>query len=202
MKAPAAILAASVLIFSLALSGTSLARGADAAAQVGEPLPSGAPTQPYELAAWCFGAMSEYLDIYDKVKPDLRDIDKLFGSEVKNEKDPYTQDIAAAREELKILSGAVEAAEKASPQVIAPQGSQAVKLGRSIWVVAEQGSHRELARAWLSWAMPDRCASNARELATKSALMGQLLKYNAPSATDTPPPEPAAPPEPEPAPKP
>ncbi len=195
MKAPASILAASILAFSLALSGSGLARGADrapdAAADVGEPLPPGAPTQPYELAAWCFGAMSEYLDIYDKVKPDLRDIDKLFGSEVKNEKDPYTQDIAAAREELKVLSGAVEAAEKASPQVIAPQGSQAVKLGRSIWVVAEQGSHRELARAWLSWAMPDRCASNARELATKSALMGQLLKYNAPSATDTPPPEPA-----------
>ncbi len=195
MKASAAIVAASVLVLSLALSGTGLARGADnaagATAGVGEPLPSGAPTQSYELAAWCFGAMSEYLDIYDKVKPDLRDIDKLFGSEVKNEKDPYTQDIAAAREELKVLSGAVEAAEKASPQVIAPQGSQAVKLGRSIWVVAEQGSHRELARAWLSWAMPDRCAANARELATKSALMGQLLRYNAASATDTPPPEPA-----------
>ena len=206
MKAPASIFAASVLAFSLALSGSGLARDADqasnAAAGVGEPLPSGAPTQSYELAAWCFGAMSEYLNIYDKVKPDLRDIDKLFGSSVKNEKDPYTQDIAAARDELKVLSGAVEAAEKASPQVIAPQGSQAVKQGRSIWIVAEQGSHRELARAWLSWAMPDRCAANARELATKSALMGQLLKYNAPSATDTPPPEPAAPPEPAPAPKP
>lgn len=163
----------------------------------GEPLPPGAPTQPYELTAWCYGAMSEYLDIYERVKPDLRAIDKQFGSSVPNEKDPYSADMAAARGELKVLADAVVAAEKASPSPIAPRGAAAIKLGRSIWTPAETKTSRELARAWLSWGMPDRCDSTARTLAANSALLGKALNYNSPSATDSaPPPAPieAAPP--------
>src|SRR5437763_8921435 len=166
MKARVSHLVAPFVAFGLAFGSGGLALGAvTVGSDRGEPLPAGAPTQPYELAAWCYGAMSEYLSIYETVKPDLRAIDKLFGSSVKNEKEPYAQDMAAARDELKVLAGAVEAAEKASPQVIAPKGVEAVNSGRSIWSVAEQGSHRELARAWLSWGLPDRCDSNARELA-------------------------------------
>ena len=144
----------------------------------GEPLPAGAPTDEYELSAWCYGAMSEYLDVYDRVKPDLRAIDKTFGTSAPGEKEPYSADMAAARDELKVLAGAVEAAEKASPSPIAPQGAAAIKLGRSIWTPAEEKTRRELARAWLSWAMPDRCDSTARALTTKSALLGQALQYN------------------------
>src|SRR5665213_2535684 len=154
----------------------------------GESLPPGAPTQPYELTAWCYGAMSEYLDIYERVKPDLRAIDKAFGSSVKNEKDPYSADMAAAHVELKVLAAAVVAAEKASPNPIAPQGAAAIKLGRSIWTPAEEKTSRELARAWLSWGMPDRCDSTARSLAANSALLGKALSYNNPSATESPPP--------------
>lgn len=168
----------------------------------GEPLPAGAPAQPYELAGWCYGAMAEYLTIYEQVKPDLRDIDRLFGSSVKNEAEPYHDDIAAAHQELKVLGGAIEAAEKASPQVIAPRGVEAIKMGRAIWAPAEGHTRRELARAWLSWALPDRCDSNARELAAKSALLGQVLKYNAPSATDGQAPAESAPPPPAPPAKP
>lgn len=160
--------------------------GAARADSVGEPLPPGAPADPYELAAWCYGAMGEYLAVYDRVKPEIRAIDKLFGSSVTNESEPYHSDVAAARSELKVLAGAVEAAEKASPQPISERGAQAVKTGRMIWSPAEQGTKRELARAWMSWALPDRCDSNARELAARSALLGQVLKYNAPSATDAP----------------
>jgi hypothetical protein len=177
-----------VLAFGLALA----AGGAGRAATEAEPLPTSAPTQPYDLAAWCYGAMSEYLDVYDRVKPELRDIDKLFGSSVKNESEPYASDMAAAREELKVLAGAVTAAEKASAQVISTEGAQAVKMGRAIWTPAEEKTRRELARAWLSWALPDRCDSNARDLTTKSALLGKVLKYNTTSATDTPPPDPGS----------
>jgi hypothetical protein len=186
MKAPGPFPAA--LAFGLALASAGVARAQTDA----EPLPTSAPTQPYELAAWCYGAMSEYLDVYDRVKPDLRDIDKLFGSSVKNEREPYASDMAAAREELTVLADAVTAAEKASAQVISPQGAQAVKMGRAIWTPAEEKTRRELARAWLSWALPDRCDSNARELAAKSALLGKVLKYNATSATDATPPAPAS----------
>ena len=152
----------------------------------GEPLPQGVPLGDYPLTAWCYGAMSEYLDIYDRVKPDLRAIDKMFGSSEPNETEPYASDIAAARDELKILAEAVEAAEKASPKAIAPEGVEAIKQGRSIWSPIEAKTRRELARAWLSWAMPDRCDSTARSLTARSALLGQALKYNIEKSPETP----------------
>ncbi|HEY2482398.1 MAG TPA: hypothetical protein VGI30_09415, partial [Caulobacteraceae bacterium] len=75
----------------------------------GEPLPSGAPKQDYPLAAWCYGALSEYLDVYERVKPDLIAIDKQYGSSVPDEKEPYASDMAAARVELKRIAQAVQA---------------------------------------------------------------------------------------------
>jgi len=152
--------------------------GALATNPVGEPLPPGAPTDEYQLTGWCYGALGEYLEIYDRVKPDLRAIDKLFGSSQPGEAEPYHQDIAAARAELKVFAGAVEAAEKASPTPIAPEGVDAIKLGRSIWGPAEGKTRRELARAWLSWGLPDRCDSTARGLAARSNLLGKALTYN------------------------
>src|SRR6201996_330744 len=88
-----------------------------AAADTGEPLPPGAPTDSYELAAWCYGALDEYLTIYERVKPDLRDIDHMFGTSVV-EAEPYHSDMAAAHVELKLIGDAVTDAEKASPRPI------------------------------------------------------------------------------------
>ena len=179
-------MSASALIFALALMAADAP--APAGPPQGEPLPSGAPTQDYPLTAWCYGAMSEYLAIYERVKPDLKAIDKMFGSSEPNEPEPYASDMAAAHKELNVLAEAVTAAEKASPTPIAPLGAEAVKQGRSVWAPAEAKTSRELARAWLSWAIPDRCDSTARALATKSALLGQALKYNTPTAGAEPPP--------------
>jgi hypothetical protein len=161
----------------------------------GEPLPPGAPTDSYELSAWCYGALEEYLAIYERVKPDLRDIDNMFGSPVV-EDEPYQSDMAAARDELKMIGEAVTDAEQASARPIAEQGAAAMRQGQAIWSVAEARPQRELARAWLSWALPDRCDSNARELARRSVLLGKALNYNADTPPATPPAgtPPAAPP--------
>jgi hypothetical protein len=178
------------LLLALALMAT------DAPPQApGEPLPPGAPTDGYQLSAWCYGALSEYLDVYDRVKPDLIAIDKQYGSSVPNEKQPYASDMAAARRELKVIARSVEAAEQASPTPLQSQGLSAINRGRAIWAPAEGKTRRELARAWLTWALPDTCASNARELTAKSALLGSALKYNNPSAIGAPgaAPVPAAP---------
>jgi hypothetical protein len=144
----------------------------------GEPLPPGAPTDSYQLAAWCYGALDEYLTIYKRVEPDLRDIDHMFGTPVV-EDEPYHSDMAAARVELKMIGDSVTEAEKASPRAISQEGLAAIKQGRAIWSVAEARPHRELARAWLLWALPDRCDSNARELTKRSILFGKALNYNA-----------------------
>ena len=49
------------LLFALSLLATDAAPTAD-----GEPLPPGAPTEAYPLAAWCYGALSEYLDVFER----------------------------------------------------------------------------------------------------------------------------------------
>ncbi len=180
-------MSASALFFTLALFAADAP--APAGPPQGEPLPAGAPTEDYPLTAWCYGAMSEYLAVYERVKPDLKAIDKMFGTSQPNESQPYASDMAAAHKELKVLADAVTAAEKASPNPIAPQGAEAIKQGRSVWALAEAKTSRELARAWLSWALPDRCDTTARALSSKSALLGQALKYNmTTSDAESPPP--------------
>jgi hypothetical protein len=151
----------------------------------GEPLPPGAPTDSYELAAWCYGALNEYLVIYEKVIPDLKDIDRMFGTPVVEDK-PYKSDMAAAHVELKLIGASVTDAEKASPTPIADRGLAALRQGQAIWSVAEGKSERELARAWLLWALPARCDSNAKELTQRSLLLGRALKYNADAPAPTP----------------
>jgi hypothetical protein len=190
-------MSASALMFALALMASDAPPPGNP--QQGEPLPAGAPTEDYPLTAWCYGAMSEYLTVYDRVKPDLKAIDKMFGSSEPKEREPYASDMAAAHVELKVLADAVVAAEKASPSPIAQQGAESVKLGRSIWAPAESKTSRELARAWLSWALPDRCDSTARSLASKSALLGQALRYNT-SPDAAPPQSPPATPDSQPSP--
>lgn len=165
---------APALILALTLMAAS-APPPDAAQ--GEPLPPGAPSDPYQLTGWCYGALAEYLEIYDVVKPDLVAIDKMFGSPVK-EAEPYQSDVAAYRDELKIFAQAIEATEKASPQVISGQGAQAIRSGQGIWRQAELRSRRELARAWLSWGMPDQCDTNAKALLAKSTVLGKALSFN------------------------
>lgn len=178
--------AASALIMGLALASGAAAQaqtGAGASPPPaadqpqGEPLPPGAPTDPYELTGWCYGALAEYLQIYDQVKPELVAIDKLFGSPVK-EAEPYQSDVKAYHDELKVFGETIVAAEKASPQVISNRGAAAIRSGQGIWQQAEQRNRRELAHAWLSWGMPDACDTNARKLLASASLLGKALKYN------------------------
>lgn len=154
----------------------------------GEPLPPGAPTDSYELAAWCYGALDEYLQIYDKVIPDLKAIDAKFGTDVK-EGQPYHADMAAYRVERKLIADSVTDAEKASPTPIGERGAAAMSDGRRIWSMVETRPRRELARAWMMWALPDRCDANARELAKRSLLFGKALGYNQGGAAAAPAPD-------------
>jgi len=126
------------------LALTILASGpADAPATVtldqssDDAIPPGAPTDDYRFVAWCYGAMDESIAVYEQVIPDLQAIDARIGSPVK-EKVPYAQDVAEERQALKRFAAAMEAAEKASPRPIAPDGAKAMQLGRSMWSQAKQ----------------------------------------------------------------
>jgi hypothetical protein len=135
-----------------------------AASHETEDIPPGAPTDDYGFVNWCYGATDEYLTIYTKVLPDLKDIDKQFGSPVK-EAVPYATDVAAQHKALKRFGDAIAAAEKATSDPIgAGEGQGAIAKGRGIWSVAETLPNRKLADAWLFWGIPVRCERTAKSL--------------------------------------
>jgi hypothetical protein len=133
-----------------------------------EDVPPNAPTDDYGFVSWCYGATDEYLGIYPKILPDLKDIDKQFGSPVKEDQ-PYAKDVAAERLAAKRFADAMAAAEKANPQ-IHNQGQADVATGRSVWSQAEALPERKLADAWLFWGIPVRCETTAKRLKAHPAV--------------------------------
>jgi hypothetical protein len=131
-------------------------------------IPPGAPTDDYGFVAWCYGALDEYLTIYDAVIPDLKAIDEMFGTSVKEDR-PYTADVAAERVALKRFGAAIEAAERASPTPITEQGVADIQAGRGIWARAKLQPRRKLADAWLFWGIPRRCETAAKTLTSRAA---------------------------------
>jgi hypothetical protein len=176
-------------------------------AQDDDVIPPGAPTDDYGFVAWCYGALDESLTVYQTVLPDLKDIDKRFGSPVK-EAQPYGEDVVDEHKALKRFAAAMEAAERASPQPIADHGVSAINLGRSIWDPAKAQPRRQLAHAWLMWGLPNRCESTAKTLKTRATLLGQAMAIGAPKVDEpehrepAPQPAPLAAPEPAAAPAP
>jgi len=131
-------------------------------------IPTNAPKDDYGFVAWCYGALDEYLDIYEVVKPDLKDIDKLFGSPVV-EAQPYSQDIAEDRKALKRFGVALAVARRTSPPPVVEQAEEAIRSGHAMWSLAKAQPHRRLADAWLFWGLPPRCDRAAKRLRTHTA---------------------------------
>jgi len=163
------------------------------AASSEDDIPPGAPKDDYGLVGWCYGALGEYLSIYDDIKPDLKAIDKVFGSPVV-EAEPYHDDVAQMRLAEKRFAAAMVAAEKASPQPIAQHGADSIEKGRSIWAVARLKSRRNLVDAWLFWGVPNRCETTSKSLKIRATLLGQAMAVSPPTvdAPQKPAPEPAA----------
>jgi hypothetical protein len=107
------------------------AAGAPATSET-EDVPVGAPSDDYGFVSWCYGALDEYLAIYPRVLPDLKDIDKAFGSPVQEDV-PYAKDVALEHKALDRFSAAMQAVQKASATPIADQGQADVAQGRAIW---------------------------------------------------------------------
>ncbi len=143
-------------------------------------IPTSAPKDDYRFVAWCYGALDEYLRVYEQVKPDLKDIDKQFGTPVV-EAEPYSADIAEDRKALKRFSLAIQAAQKISTRPIADDGAAAAGAGRAIWTQVEGEPHRRLADAWLFWGVPDRCDRVAKRLKLRAAQHDQTLALYSPA---------------------
>ncbi len=139
-----------------------------------------APTDDYGYVGWCYGALGGYVELYDKVMPEVTRIEKTFpgpdGFAAAMKEYPAMRD--QARKDLVTYRSAIVAAEKASPRPISEYGAAAIKKGRSVWTGADQVDKARLAQVWMSWSPPGDCETRAKTLETKSNLFGQALNYN------------------------
>jgi hypothetical protein len=153
------------------------------------------PTDDYGYVGWCYGALGGYVELYDKVMPEVTRIEKTFpgpdGFAAAMKEYPAMRD--QAKKDLVTYRTAIVAAEKASPRPISEYGAAAIKKGHSVWGGADQVDKARLAQVWMSWSPPGDCETRAKALETKSNLFGQALNYNvkkgAAPAEPTPPPE-------------
>ena len=182
-------LAIALALFAQAAPEAAPEPGASAPAE--DRIPNGAPRDDYPFVAWCYGALRGWLELQEEVMPEVTRIEGQFrkpGSSLAADLKVYADLEKDGREQLKTFQAALTAAEKASVRPINTIGGTAVRQGRMIWTTQPGVTKARKAQEWMSWALPARCERVARELETRSRLMGASLRANqpkdAPSATD------------------
>lgn len=151
------------------------------------------PTDDYGYVGWCYGAMSGYVELYDRAMPEVIRIERAWPtpSTEENIREVYPAQREEAKRNLALFARAMEAAEKASPTPLQAQGAAAIRRGRGVWTGSGNVPKAQLAQFWMSWSPPAKCEETARALETRSNLFGQALSFNAPGAEPVAPPMPA-----------
>jgi hypothetical protein len=158
--------------------------------------PAGAPHDDYQFVAWCYGSLRGYLDLHDQVMPEVTRIESTYrppDRKLSDDLKVYADMQKAGRAQLKQFQAALTAAEKASLKPINTVGAQAVTKGAEVWRMSASVTPARLAQEWMSWALPARCETTAKDLKEKATLMGGAFKAN---DEPDPPPADAAPPAP------
>jgi hypothetical protein len=186
MSAPA------LLALILLLQGQPAAEPAPAPPE--DRFPVGAPHDDYQFVAWCYGSLRGYLDLHDQVMPEVTRIESTYrppNRKLSDDLKVYADMQKEGQAQLKAFQAAITAAEKASLHPINTVGAAAVNKGRDIWKVTPDVTPARLAQEWMSWALPARCETTAKDLKAKATLMGGAFKVN--DEPEAPPPADAAP---------
>lgn len=164
--------------------------------------PVGAPHDDYGLVGWCAGALGGYLELHDKVLPEVSRIEAAFqkpGTTHAEDMKVYADQQKEGRADMKAFARAMQAAEKASLRPIRDQGADAMQRGHSTWAAAASMPVRSVAQQWMGWTLPARCTPTATALEARAKLLGATFKVNdEPAAEPGPTPSEAAPPAPTP----
>ena len=154
------------------------------------PWPAGAPHEDYPFVAWCYGTLRGYLDLHDQVMPEVTRIESTYrppGRKLSEDLKVYADMQKAGRAQLKAYQAALTAAEKASLKPINTVGAAALSKGRATWTAGPEVTRARLAQAWMSWTLPARCDTTARDLEARATLFGASFRVNAepePASTD------------------
>lgn len=158
------------------------AEPAPAPAAEASPFPPGAPREDYQFVGWCYGNLRGYLDLYERVMPEVTRIETTWrrpGSNLAEDLKVYEQMQKSGRKQLVTLQGSMTAAEKASLKPINVLGADAVRKGRSIWNAPSDTPKARIAQEWMSWTLPARCEATAKTLEARAKLMGATFQVNA-----------------------
>ena len=184
--------AVSLFLAQAAPDAAPVAEAPSPAAEPAEaPRPVGAPSGDYQLVAWCYGALSRYLELHDEVMPDVVRIESTWrrpGSKLADDLKIYDAQQRQGRADLKRFQAAMTAAEKASMKPINAEGAAALARGRAVWNAGPEVTKARKAQEWMSWSLPARCQTTATTLEKRASLFGASLLANAPdepkAATD------------------
>jgi hypothetical protein len=169
------------LLFALALAQaeppaamTAAAAVTPAAAEEDGDIPKGAPSADYDFVAWCHGALTGHMALYDLVKPELQSIERP--EEVAEDEKADADQMKAGREYLALYTRALHAASKAHPKEMAERREKAEAQGQAIWDAAKSAEPRTRMWSWLLWDLPGRCEVAAKRLETRSGVLGAAFK--------------------------
>lgn len=136
-------------------------------------IPKGAPSDDFGFVAWCRGALTGHMALYELVKPELKSIERP-GEGAADEKLDQEQ-MKAGREYLALYRRAMIAAEKAHPQ-LHDRGQIVEGEGESIWNAPRAADARTRMWSWLLWELPGRCEIAAKRLETHAGLLGAAFR--------------------------
>jgi hypothetical protein len=145
------------------------------------PYPPSAPKDDYGLVAWCYGALSGYLELHDRMIPEVTRIEDAYrrpGTTLADDMKTYSDMEKVSKTNMKLFARAMEAAERASLKPINTRGAAAVAKGRSGWAGAANLPVRTVAQQWMGWTLPSRCTPTATALEARAKLMGTAFKAN------------------------
>lgn len=153
--------------------------------------PAGAPTDDFGLVAWCYGSLSRWMDLRDRVMPEVRRIEGVItrpGSSLEEDMRAYDELQAQAQADLALFTRALRGAEAVSRRPLDESRTAAMSKGRAVWTGADQLTDARLAQEWMSWTLPARCQQAATRLQqraerTRPALRGaEVEPYPTPGA--------------------
>lgn len=133
-----------------------------ASAPVESDIPKGAPGDDFGLVAWCRGALTGHMALYQIVKPELKGLERP--SEVATEEKDDQAQMQAGRDYLALYRRAMLTAENESRTPIRPRGAALIAQGEAIWAGAREAEPRKRMWTWLMWDLPGRCEIAAKRL--------------------------------------
>ena len=144
--------------------------GPDAPAAA-EPYPAGAPTSDFGFMAWCYGALSGHLALYDKVLPEVRRIEAEFpdsSTPIDKVMTGYAVQHHRGERLLAVYSRALDAGVAAGRTEGEDRAADIAK-GQDVWKGSDSADPKQLAQLWMSWGLPGRCQATAAKLGSKTA---------------------------------